>query len=262
MQIILSYTSAFNLLLHLLGLSSRKAPQATTVESALLDLRQRLDLGRRYFRVFRFLECFHGAQKLSASLSGSGKQKPAWVQADVWLDLFGRTFCGMYLLLEMSTVVDYMQIEGLGVWGPERRDKVNVEAQRFWFLTLACAIASGILQIVALLLAYPPSSAPAAAGGAEPVREKTSGSAAADDEKKMSENATQSNVEEANVRRRKFYRLGKTLVSNAIDIVIPGSIVGWLDVDPGTIGVAMFVTTILTTMDVWNRCGKEVLAKQ
>ena len=237
------------------------------MQSALLGLLQRLDLGRRYFRVFRFLECFHGAQKLSASLtttttsdpgrSSGGKQRPAWVQADAWLDLFGSTFCGMYLLLEASTVVDYMQIDGLQVWGPEWQVKVNVEAQRFWFLTLACAIASGVLQLAALL-AYPPAPTTG-----EPVKEKTSGSSSAVADEKKSEKArakAQPNAE-ADVRKQ-LYRLGKDVVSNAIDIILPGAIVGWLDVSPGTMGVAMFVTTILTSMDVWDRCGKEVLAKQ
>lgn len=257
-QITLSYRFAFSLLLQLLGLSVHKAPQPATAQSVLLDLRQRLDLGRRYFRVFRFLEFLHGAQKLSASITSqpateNSKLRSAWTQADAWLDVFGSTFCGMYLLLETSTIVDYLQIEGLEVWGPEWQVKVNAEAQRFWFFTLACGIASSLVKIFKLLM-YP----------SEPVSvdESVKREAAAADKKKRekAEKTTAAQLNTKREARQQIYGLSKNIVSNAIDIILPGAIVGWIDVSPGHIGVAMFVTTIITSMDVWDRCGREVSA--
>ena len=265
MQITLSYPFAFDLLLQLLGLSLHKAPQPATAQAALLDLRQRLDLGRRYFRVFQFLGCFLGAQKLAASITApspstrGGKPRPAWAQADAWLDVFGRTFCGMYLLLETSTIVDYLEIDGLEVWGPEWQVKVNTEGQRFWFFTLACGIASGILKIAELLV-YPPTPV----SGAKIAQEKESASstAAANEKKPAEVKATAAaELEAKRETRKQLYGLGKNVVSSAIDIIIPGSIVGWIDASPGLLGVAMFITTITTSMDVWDRCGREVLAR-
>ena len=54
------------------------------------------------------------------------------------------------------------------------------------------------------------------------------------------------------------WKLGRTATANALDVVLPGVAVGWINASPGTVGVAMFVTTILTSMDVWERCGREV----
>ncbi|KAI1814216.1 hypothetical protein GGS20DRAFT_429563 [Poronia punctata] len=50
------------------------------------------------------------------------------------------------------------------------------------------------------------------------------------------------------------------VVSDGLDILIPGSIVGWIPVDAGIVGLAMFVTTVLTSVDIWDRCGREVVA--
>lgn len=37
------------------------------------------------------------------------------------------------------------------------------------------------------------------------------------------------------------------------DILIPGSLLGWLPVDPLYVGIAGSVTSLLSILDVWNR---------
>lgn len=54
------------------------------------------------------------------------------------------------------------------------------------------------------------------------------------------------------------WKLGRAATANALDVVLPGVTVGWIKAEPGTVGVAMLVTTVLTSMDVWERCGREV----
>ena len=61
--------------------------------------------------------------------------------------------------------------------------------------------------------------------------------------------------------RRRLHGLGRNVVANALDVVLPGVIVGWVDASPGTVGLAMFTTTVLTGMDVCQRCGRQALGK-
>ncbi|KAI0193322.1 hypothetical protein EV127DRAFT_424606 [Xylaria flabelliformis] len=234
-QIVVAYPSVFRTLGRLCTLPKR---------SALLVLQQRLDLARRYVRVFRFLSVFQQAQRLlmrrehaiavQEDATGASKSdrkvegssptpsspSPQRVgKAEEWLDILGLTLTGLYLVIESSTIIDYMQIDGLQVWGPDRYLAINVEAQRFWFLALLCAVLNGLLRIRGLFGANEgPSGAKAQTLG----------------------------------------KLVKGVVTNAADIILPGVIVGWLDVSPGVVALVMCATTLSTSMDIWERCGSEI----
>ncbi|RWA11688.1 hypothetical protein EKO27_g3417 [Xylaria grammica] len=247
-QILRAYSSTF----HTLGQSGHLLWGAGTwsafpTNSTLLALQQRLDAARRYVRVFRFLSAFQHAQRAlthhehiavpqrpnnpTATPNKDGKAEgspstssslaqPRARTPEEWLDILGRMFNGMYLLTETSTIIDYMQIDGLQVWGADRYLAVNVEAQRFWFLTLLCGVLSGLLKIWRLLAANEK--------GASRGRSKT------------------------------LANLIKGVVTNAADIVLPGVIVGWLDVSPGIVALVMCATTLSTSLDIWERCGRDV----
>lgn len=305
-QILSSYPALLGIFISLLEFSSvvHKPPSYAKSHAVLVVLRQRLGLARRFFRLFRFLDSFHAAQKLytniaTASEGGSSsekeekkkKQRPFWVHLEAYLDVFGRTFNGMYLLLESSTIVDALQIDGLRAWSPGWERTVAVEAQRFWLFSLVCSVLSGALKALQVL-AYTPvppagdvtqsekTSAGAAAGDAAQTGEKdkenqTSGPTAASaadfnpDEEfdvRKEQERLRGLVQKTRKRRRLWMRevkaklrgLGRAVAANALDIVLPGVFVGWIDADPGTVGVVMFITTVLTGMEVWERCGREV----
>ncbi|KAI8631204.1 NADH-ubiquinone oxidoreductase [Xylariaceae sp. FL1651] len=264
-QILSSYTLPFECLLLLLNYVSPGpaglGPNPKTARAVLLVLRGRLALVRRYFRLFRFLESFGAAQELYLSLSSSSslpsassspasgavgdrRRRPRWIQADVWLDVFGRTFNGMYLLLEASTIVDVQQIPGFAVWGAERERAVALEAQRFWLFALVCGVFSGLFKMFKVL-AYTPI--PATGGGYGYAQTE-----AEVKDRKLARVAWRREV------RAKLSALGRRVVADALDITLPGSAVGWVQADAGTVGSAMFVTTILTGMEVWERCGRKV----
>ncbi|KAI5865968.1 peroxisomal biogenesis factor 11 [Durotheca rogersii] len=253
-QILSSFALPFDLLLVALGAAAGPAPAAPAVRGVLAALNQRLGLARRYFRLFRFLEAFDGAQKALAQLTAPSSP------ADVaWLDVLARTFNGMYLLLEASTVVDALQVPGLALWGPERERRVTVEAQRFWLLALACGGLAALARIPAALAL---AAVPATPAGLAPLADAPTGEK--DGEKEKEKETAESKEalrrrERPNVRA-KVHKLGRTALASAIDIVLPGSVIGWISADPGTVAVAMFVTSILTGMDVWERCGREVAA--
>ncbi|KAI1195725.1 hypothetical protein F5X97DRAFT_307292 [Nemania serpens] len=281
-QIAISYPSTIHLVDPLILLITRVQPSVTLRRTTLLVLQQRIDLARRYLRVLRFLDTFQQTQRLfhqnfvtspqppgtvttasnpapASEESSSGTPSPPpqrWPRAEEWLDLLGRTFNGMHLLVETSTIVDYMQVEGLHIWGPGGKVAVNAEAQRFWLFTLVCSVLAGLVRIGRLL-----------AAGDEPLRgitKTTTGDGAGDPAEKG--NSRGAGEKEAEERRRKksdtLRRLVRSVMTNSIDIVLPAVVVGWLHVGPGVVALAMFVTTLSTSVDVWERCGRGIASQK
>ena len=245
--IILSDSFAFGLFLHILNISTVKPPPPEGARSILLDVFKGLDLLRRLLRVFRFLHSFHAAHNLFLSISPStpanGRQKPGLVQAKAWIDVLGHTFNGMYFLLTASTIIDALRIEGLKLWAPEWERSINIEAQRFWLFALVCGLFSGLLQMIKIQVYAP-----------EFMQGKAEGNSAATTGKEKMEK-----MDKPAESRRELIGLARNVAANALDIILPGVGVGWIDVSPGIVGLAMFSTTILTGIDVWERCGREVL---
>lgn len=257
-----------------------------TTQPVLFALRQRLGLVRRTFRLFRFLDSFRAAQQLYSSAllaPSSSLQEPSWVRIEVWLDVLSRTFNGMYLLLETSTMAEALQIEGLAVWTPEWAHTLTIEAQRFWLLALVCAVFSGLLKMLKVM-AYTPVPEVGDVFSEEKVKTDTAAATVEGGscvtQEKNGEDAVFDMVKEQErlrriVQKRKAGRvlwrravraqikgLGRSAAASALDIVLPGTVVGWVRADPGVVGIAMFVTTILTGIDAWERCGLEVMKGQ
>ncbi|KAI1109313.1 hypothetical protein F5Y14DRAFT_31579 [Nemania sp. NC0429] len=286
-QIGIAYPSTIHLVDPLILLIIPVQSSVTTLNRAvLLVLQQRIDLARRYLRVFRFLDTFQQAQRLfhqhvvtsppppGTSLTKAPNPTPASEESsgtpytpssqrrartEEWLDLLGRSFNGMYLLVETSTIVDYMQVDGLHVWGAEGKIVVNAEAQRFWLFTLVCGVLAGIVRISRLLAAED-----------ETPRESTNMTTGDDDageptEKGSSGRPRGKEEEEEERQRHKsktLKRLVRGVVTNAIDIVLPAVVIGWLHVGPGVVALAMFATTLSTSVDIWKRCGREITGRK
>ncbi|ORY61506.1 peroxisomal biogenesis factor 11 [Pseudomassariella vexata] len=277
-QIIASFPSILGLVIYFLEYSTSKPHSPVVTKSLLLALIQRLALGRRFIRLFRFLESFHSAHALYMNISQPQTPKasrdPTWVQTEAWLDVFGRTFNGMYLLLEATTIVNALQIDGLAIWTQELERTITVEGQRFWLLSLVCGVLSGLLKMVQVM-AYTPVPATGdgfshgkVEGHNETEKEKTDDPEVFD-MKKEQERLRNIAKDRKKARglwirevRGKIHGLGRMVVANALDIVLPGTVVGWIRLDPGTVGIAMFITTILTGKEVWERCGREVAASK
>ncbi|KAI1343106.1 peroxisomal biogenesis factor 11 [Xylariaceae sp. FL0016] len=272
-QILSSFTLPFEILLYGISLTSYGPASPTAARSVLFALRQHLALTRRFFRLFRFIESFNSAQKLYTSLSPpQGPKAPAqprWVQSEAWLNVFGRTFNGMYLMLEAATLIEAMQIEGFRIWSPEWERSITIEAQRFWLFSLVCGVFSGLMKVIEVLAYTPvPATGDGFAHGKNEAKPAPEGEK---DEKvdwdlKQEQKRLRSIVQDRKEGRAawrgqvrsKISKLGRDVFANALDITLPGSVVGWVKADAGTVGLAMFVTTILTSMDVWERCGNEV----
>jgi hypothetical protein len=181
----------------------------------------------------------------------------------------------MYLLLDGSLIIDSLRIDGLRVWTPEWERTIFVEGQRFWLFALVCGVISGLLKM-AMVLAYTPVPATGdgfAHGKSEGIKPAEKEKENSDEEEVLDVKKEQErlrNIVKARRKRQglwirevkaKLHGLGRRVIANALDIILPGAIVGWINVGPGTVGLAMFVTTILSGMDAWERCGKEVVAE-
>lgn len=251
-QIIASYPAVFGIFLTLLDFGSAKPHQAAETLSVVLGLRQRFNLARRFFRFFRFLQSFSAARKILAAISPSGrasaKKKISQDPIEAWLDVLAHTFNGMYLLLDAPAIIADLRIEGFQVLSPEWDRKLMIEAQRFWLFALACGALSSFLKRQKLR-----APAPKKVVGSSDINEKTQTAVATS----TKEDEAVAKIEEQ-ARAKKRSGLARNAVANALDIILPGAMLGWINASPGTVGLAMLVTTILTGKDAWDRCGREV----
>ena len=215
-----------------------------TALTVLAALRPRVAVARRVFRLFRFLENFQGAHALALSLAGGG------APAGAWLALAARSCNGAYLLLESATLADALGVPGLAPWGPAAAEALGREAQRFWFLALVAGAAGGAAALVRTrALAAVPDSGEGYGLGADGVAGVGEKERRAREEKRR---ATQRR------ERARSRAVARRLVADLLDLAVPGSVIGWVNLDRGVVSIMMLGSTVLTAAEVWERCGEEV----
>ncbi|KAL2176223.1 uncharacterized protein P884DRAFT_285968 [Thermothelomyces heterothallicus CBS 202.75] len=268
----------------------------TTISSStttLTLLRKRIASLRQAVRFFRFLDSFAAAWSVLSSLQeqpqaqaqsqprarhdenekegrqgGPTKRTPATpgpaagvgggggvVVVEKWLDFGSKSFTGMYLLLESAVFVEaVLDVPGLRVWdSPEAVARLVLDGQRFWFAGLVCGILASAVRLAR------------SAGGARPGTGQLGGGKDRDSKDGGEENDEEEEEEEEEVReerkaaRRKVVR---RLAADIMDLAVPGSVVGWVPLAPGYVAVLMLGSTILTGMEVWERCGRELAAQR
>ncbi|KAJ3960354.1 hypothetical protein N0V92_003026 [Colletotrichum tropicale] len=223
------------------GLSLDPAP----ILAALGPLKGHLNLTRRFIRFFWFLNSFGASYNLytaaPSQAAGAGKG------AEVWLDILRFTLLGLYGGLESLTLPDLLGVPGLAPFGAARTKALNVEAQRFWFLALACGIAANVVRMTkAFAYAPVPQHGEGYGTGQSPAvdtdnlgaKEKKEGEG--EEPEKMDLNAERQRLKALVVKRREGMRrwrrqvafkvktLGRKVVSDTLDCLIPGVILGWM----------------------------------
>lgn len=142
----------------------------------------------------------------------------------------------MYLLLESAVFAEVvLDVPGIGLWvgGPEAVKQMGLDGQRFWFVSLVCGIVGGVVRLMVN-----------EAGG----QGEEGGNG--DGDRKGKQGSVKSVQKKRKVLRR--------VVADVMDLAVPGSAVGWVPLSPGTVGVLMFGSTVLTGLEVWERCGREL----
>ncbi|WYZ37886.1 hypothetical protein EsH8_II_001392 [Colletotrichum jinshuiense] len=293
--ILTAYPSLISLILF--ATSNADAP----ILEALGPLRGHLNLTRRFIRFFWFLNSFGTSYNLYASISSppvppppsssspAGTRKSKGVGLETWLEILKFTLLGLYGGLETATLPDLLGVPQIEIFGAERTKALNVEAQRFWLLALVCGVLANLTHILKAF-AYAPVPQHGHGYGTGENAEKTAasaGSGAGEDgatggeksgdaggEEKLDWEAERARLRAIVAKRRedrkrwrgdvafKVKTLGRKVFSDSLDCLIPGVILGWVNVQPGTVGVAMFITTVLSSRDIWDRCGAAVRAKR
>ncbi|TVY83272.1 Peroxisomal membrane protein PMP27 [Lachnellula suecica] len=181
-----------------------------------LGLRMQFSLGRRYFRFFKFLDCFSKGYEAFYNADGIGG-----------ILLVGKWTClGGYMLLESSTILDV-----LGVWPAPWAQLCVIEGHRFWFYSLLFSIGWCMMQLFA------------ADGNDTPVVEKSVGPSA---EKRPT--AVIRKKEQIIARRV----LVRRLLTDVFDLFIPGHVTGWIVTALATVGLASIVSTLLASKEIWD----------
>jgi hypothetical protein len=204
--------------------------------------------------MFRFLDNFNIAHRLWLSLSFSSPGHNSSMlsssrRVEISLDMLGRTFNGMYLLLETSLLLNAFDIDELRPWGGYAH-QIGIEAQRFWFLALVCGVLVGIVRLWNIWVS---ESSPRSTDSSRTVKKGK--------EKKSPRDIAKANSspgEESRLRRARTWIVFRRLVADILDLPVPGSVVGWVNVDSGTVGIVMLGSTLLTAWEVWDRCGREL----
>lgn len=179
----------------------------------------------------------------------------------------------MYYLLEASVIVDELQIDGLRVWTPELEQAIIIEAARFWLFALVCGVISGVLKNFALIADENVEGGSEGSNGKREARSKKDLKGKRNEEENFNMEGVLERfldiIKETNVGkmlgqaeiRTKIIVFGRRTLANALDILLPASTVGLVHLSSGTIGLTMLVTTVLTSIDVWERCGAKLVGR-
>lgn len=217
-------------------------------ETTVAQLVGHLNITRRWFRLFRFLETLQAGWK---SYMAPDKT------IEVWLDAHAKTCLGLFGMLETVTLLDLTNIDHLEIFGRPQADKLNVDAQRFWFLGLYLSAMATSARLIKIL-AFSPVPQKGDFGTAD---EKKDG-ASAEKKQKQREEKKEEKKQWAKKVSEQTTGLVLKLLADVLDLVIPASVLGWVQVDSGLVGVAMFCSSILLGLDVWWRCGREVAQRE
>lgn len=125
----------------------------------------------------------------------------------------------------------------MGVYRVDWAAKVMMEANRFWFYSLACAV---------LLTLHGLWSLPSTSVEEVPTRKSFGERAKLGMEKRKAEEISAKNGE----KRKK---LMKDLVMYGADLFIPGDLTGWIQTEQWLVGSAMVVSTLLASEEIWER---------
>lgn len=153
------------------------------------------------------------------------------------VELFGDVFllgelhyCIYSLLkpyLSYSTGADKAQMDAMEIWSTTWASTLLLEANKFWFYSLLFSLASCLLQVYRFRPLFTPAGATA--------RSKA-----------------RSNILP--------WSLVRQILTDACDLLIPGSITGWARTSPAIVGLATVVSTLLASEEIWYRVQRAAAA--
>ena len=127
---------------------------------------------------------------------------------------------------------DVFKMDAIGIWSTEWAPRLFLEAMKFWFYSISFSI---ILSLVLLYSSLSKLAKPLNEGG--------------------SSSGKSSKEVDAEVKQKGHLQwdLIKKLAIDCCDIFIPGFTTGWLAVSSATVGMLGMVSTLLASIDIWER---------
>ncbi|KAM0262291.1 hypothetical protein ACHAQJ_001760 [Trichoderma viride] len=242
----------------LLSLTSTKLPPPTS----FLHLRAKINVTRRLLRFFRFLEHFKLGWDLYCSTI---------LDFETWLDVLGRTCLGIFGMLESVTLLDLLEVDQLEIFGAEQTANLNYQAQLFWLIALCTSLIRSSMRLLRCLdKQAAPNASPNHDPGEKDVRKESeylngdrpsakSGNGSAPEANQWTGPERQVEPKSGATEPKKFVSsLILKIVADAMDLLLPATAVGLVDIHPAVIAMAMIISTAITANDVWVRCGKEM----
>lgn len=156
---------------------------------------------------------------------------------------------------------------------------LNDEAQRLWFFGLACGVLGGLVRIVGMGAerAVPATGAGYAAVGDEDTKgekvlktgekeelraESGKPASVTGSRDKNGKGGKEVVQEERRVRASEKRALVRKVAADAVDMVLPVSVLEWVEIQPVVVGLAMFASTVVSGYDVWKGVGVQVKASK
>lgn len=241
---------------------------AQLVETSTL-LRKHFALGRRYFRVFKWIDCALAASAVLCGDASGGKEGVlAMLNVAKW------SYLGMFLFTEALTLLDAMDLKKFE-WTP----MIFTEAMRFWFYSISCGLVligydlyQNNRDMVRTereyeLIESSPDDSPKSASNRD---QTANGIAKTKDQNQKQEkekellkpdwipkdaqlSAKRRQIEQAKARRRSLLR---QLFANACDLLTPGSIVKYTPVHPILVAVTSIISSFISSQDLWMQINK------
>ncbi|KAL6886718.1 peroxisomal biogenesis factor 11 [Trichoderma longibrachiatum] len=249
-------------LLRLTSISANVPPQAS-----FLQLSSKINLTRRLLRLFRFLEQF----KLGWDFYAYGV-----LDFDTWLDVVGKTCLGIFGMLESVTLLDLLEIDQLEIFGAEQTASLNYQAQYFWLIGLCISLFRSGTRLLHLLGNRKTKSSPSSSRkvgkkeGSQTEGEHQDGREVSSKNGVVTAAKEPDEVHEKGSPRRMEADGGPTasgdtissllvkILADALDLLLPATAVGLVQLDSAAIATAMIISTVITANDVWVRCGKGI----
>ncbi|KAH6685040.1 peroxisomal biogenesis factor 11-domain-containing protein [Plectosphaerella plurivora] len=217
--------------------------------AVIAPLKDQVNITRRYIRTFKFIDSYALAYGLVTGAAGPKS-------LETYLDIFYGTFMGTFGMLETITLPDISGVPGLSIFGREKTIYLNIEAQRLWLFGLVCSVLSNGIKLIKLF-----ALAPVPSGEAFNVAEKK-----VPEGKEEELNAERERLKKI-VDQRKQHRaavkakarvLMRKMLADTMDMIIPLTSLGWYVSEPGVVGSVMLVTSVLTSLDTWEKCRVQV----
>lgn len=225
--------------------------------ASFLQLRAKINLTRRLLRLFRFLEQF----RLGWDFYSSGI-----LDFDTLLDVLGKTCMGVFGMLESVTLLDLLEIDQFVIFGAEQTASLNYQAQHFWLVALCISLFRSSTRLLRFLGKQVASNTSSNHDTREKGSQKESEHQNGDESAPREPGGNQHKGSEHQIEARNAATesgeavspLIMKLVADAMDLLLPATAVGLVEVHSAVIAMAMIISTGITAKDVWARCGKEM----